>query len=144
MKNILTILFCFILGHNLIAQDGDLNMKIIAHVPAPSGGSGIWHYVDRNGIEYAAIGTREALEIYSLEDPTKPILRASVKGVNTIWREVYAYKDYIYAVTDNASDGVIIVNMKMLRALLPVNSGPLRNCKQSNSKYHHMSYSICR
>lgn len=112
MKNILTILFCFILGQHLIAQDGDLNMKIIAHVPAPSGGSGIWHYVDRNGIEYAAIGTRESLDIYSLEDPSKPILRASVKGVNTIWREVYAYQDYIYAVTDNASDGVIIVNMK--------------------------------
>ncbi|HRG68023.1 MAG TPA: choice-of-anchor B family protein [Saprospiraceae bacterium] len=112
MKNILSLLFYFVFFQGLIAQDGDLNMKIIAHVPAPSGGSGIWHYVDRNGIEYAAIGTRDALDIYSLEDPSKPILRASVKGVNTIWREVYAYKDYIYAVTDNASDGVIIVNMK--------------------------------
>lgn len=112
MKNILGLLFFLVLSNSLVAQDGDLNMKIIAHVPAPSGGSGIWHYVDRNGIEYAAIGTRDALEIYSLEDPSKPILRASVKGVNTIWREVYAYQDYIYAVTDNASDGVIIVNMK--------------------------------
>lgn len=112
MKNILGLLFFLVLSNCLVAQDGDLNMKIIAHVPAPSGGSGIWHYVDRNGIEYAAIGTRDALEIYSLEDPSKPILRASVKGVNTIWREVYAYQDYIYAVTDNASDGVIIVNMK--------------------------------
>ena len=57
MKNILSLLFYFVFFQGLIAQDGDLNMKIIAHVPAPSGGSGIWHYVDRNGIEYAAIGT---------------------------------------------------------------------------------------
>ncbi|HEX5624462.1 MAG TPA: choice-of-anchor B family protein [Saprospiraceae bacterium] len=106
-----TLLFFCLIG-SLQAQDGDLNMKIVAHVPAPEGGSGIWHFVDRNGLEYAAIGTRSALVVYSLEDPSKPIERARVKGVNTTWREVYAYKDYIYGVTDQASDGVIIINMK--------------------------------
>jgi choice-of-anchor B domain-containing protein len=112
MKKSKLIFFLLITLNTVFAQSGDLNMKIIAHVPAPEGGSGIWHYVDRNGIEYAAIGTDNALVIYSLEDPSKPIERARVAGVNTIWREVYAYKDYIYGVTDNKSDGIIIINMK--------------------------------
>lgn len=97
---------------NLFAQDGDLNMKIVAHVPAPEGGSGIWHFVDKNGIEYAAIGLNNALVVYSLEDPTKPIERHRVRGVSTIWREVFIYGNYIYGVTDNRSDGIIIINMK--------------------------------
>ncbi len=112
MKNI-SLTFAFLLTFfHLYSQSGDLNMKIIAHVPAPQGGSGIWHYVDKNGIEYAAIGTKTSLIIYSLEDPTKPIERARLDGVNTTWREVYAYKNHIYAVTDSRSDGVVIVNME--------------------------------
>jgi hypothetical protein len=86
MKKIhLTFVFLLAIIY-LFAQSGDLNMKIIAHVPAPQGGSGIWHYVDKNGIEYAALGTKNSLVIYSLEDPTKPIERARVDGVNTTWR----------------------------------------------------------
>ena len=26
-------------------KDPDLNMKIIAHIEDPSGGSGVWHYI---------------------------------------------------------------------------------------------------
>lgn len=96
---------------SLLAQDGDLNMRIVAHVPAPEGGSGIWHFVDKNGIEYAAIGLNNALVVYSLEDPSKPIERHRVRGVSTIWREVFIYGNYIYGVTDNRSDGIIIINM---------------------------------
>lgn len=92
------------------AQDGDLNMSIIAHVQG--NGSGIWHYLGKNGIEYAAMGYTDALVVYSLEDPSKPIERFRFPGVNTIWREVFFYGEYIYAVTDSKSDGVIIINMK--------------------------------
>ena len=112
MRNYLSGFFLCFLSIWSFAQDGDLNMKIVAHVPAPEGGSGIWHYVDRNGVEYAAIGTQSALVVYSLEDPSKPIERYRANGVRTIWREVFFYGDYIYGVTDNASDGVIIINMK--------------------------------
>lgn len=110
MKKYGLLVLLLSLIHSLFSQSGDLNMKIVAHVPGA--GSGIWHYVDKNGIEYAALGTTTALVIYSLEDPSKPIERARVNGVNTIWREVFFYKDYIYAVTDSKSDGLIIVNMK--------------------------------
>ena len=110
MKKSVLLVFLVFLINSVFAQDGDLNMKIVAHVPGA--GSGIWHYVDKNGIEYAALGTTTALVIYSLEDPSNPIERARVAGVNTIWREVFSYKDHIYAVTDSKSDGVVIVNMK--------------------------------
>ncbi|MBK9109127.1 MAG: choice-of-anchor B family protein [Saprospiraceae bacterium] len=106
------LIFCCLSSFVLNAQDGDLNMKIVAHVPAPEGGSGIWHFVDRNGVEYAALGSRTALVVYSLEDPSKPIERYRASGVNTTWREVFSYGDYIYGVTDASSDGVIIINMK--------------------------------
>ncbi|MCC6754184.1 MAG: choice-of-anchor B family protein [Saprospiraceae bacterium] len=105
--------FCaFLLAGEMFAQDGDLNMKIVAHVPAPEGGSGIWHYVDRKGVEYAAIGTRSALVIYSLENPAQPIERYRAKGVTTTWREVFSYGDYIYGATDASSDGLIIIDMR--------------------------------
>ncbi|MBK8956159.1 MAG: choice-of-anchor B family protein [Saprospiraceae bacterium] len=111
--NLKYLLVCFCLvSLQLSAQDGDLNMKIVAHVPAPEGGSGIWHFVDKNGIEYAALGSRTALVVYSLEDPSKPIERYRASGVNTTWREVFSYGDYIYGVTDASSDGLIIINMK--------------------------------
>lgn len=112
MKLTKVFAFLYFACSSLFAQDGDLNMRIIAQVPAPEGGSGIWHFVDQNGIEYAAIGTNNALVVYSLEDPTKPIERHRVRGVSTIWREVFIYGNYIYGVTDNRSDGVIIINMK--------------------------------
>ena len=106
-----TFLFCFTC-FSLLAQDGDLNMKIVAHVPVPEGGSGIWHFVDKNKIEYAVFGSKDAVIIYSLEDPAKPIERFRLPGVNTIWREVYIYGDYIYGVNDNQANGLIIINMK--------------------------------
>ncbi|MBK9272577.1 MAG: choice-of-anchor B family protein [Saprospiraceae bacterium] len=96
----------------LFAQDGDFNMEILSNVPVPEGGSGIWHYVDKAGIEYAVFGSQTAVIIFSLEDPKNPIERFRISGVQTIWREVFFYGDYIYAVTDSRSDGLIIINMK--------------------------------
>mgnify|MGYP002074103749 CR=1 FL=1 len=110
LNKLFGFIFCFSLSLSLFGQkDGDLNMEIIAHVPGL--GSGIWHFVDKNGIEYACIGLQSALVIYSLEDPAKPIERKRIPGVNTIWRECFSYKDFIYAVTDQVSDGLIIVDM---------------------------------
>ncbi len=112
MKSGFSLLVSLLTTFAVFCQSGDLNMKIVAHIPAPEGGSGVWHYVDRNGIEYAAFGSNTALVVYSLEDPANPIERYRAKGVTTIWREVFAYGDYIYGATDNASDGLIIINMK--------------------------------
>jgi choice-of-anchor B domain-containing protein len=111
MRSIFTVLFLFISIDIFSQKDPDLNMKIIAHVPDANGGSGVWHFV-KDSIEYAGYGSNTALVIYSLEDPTKPIERYRAEGVKTIWREVFAYGDYIYGVTDQSADGVIIINMK--------------------------------
>ncbi|NOT37142.1 MAG: choice-of-anchor B family protein [Saprospiraceae bacterium] len=95
------------------AQDGDLNMTIVAKVPEATGGSGIWHYYDPiKKIEYAVLGSKAATIIYSLEDPTKPIERFRLPGGQTIWREVFSYGKFVYAVTDvNADDGLAIIDM---------------------------------
>ncbi|MBK8451602.1 MAG: hypothetical protein IPL42_16915 [Saprospiraceae bacterium] len=113
--------------------------------PAGSGaaGSGIWHFVDSSGLEYAVIGLSTALVIYSLEDPSKPIERARVPGVRTIWREVYTYKNHIYAVTDESSDGVIIVNMRNAPLDITHKFWTSSVTANNQTKYYHMPYSIC-
>ncbi|MBK7232506.1 MAG: choice-of-anchor B family protein [Saprospiraceae bacterium] len=112
MSLIKFFLFFLISSFSLLAQDGDFNMEILANVKVPEGGSGIWHYVDNNGIEYAVFGSRTAVIIYSLEDPKNPIERFRLPGVETTWREVFIYGDYIYGVNDNQANGLIIINMK--------------------------------
>ena len=100
---------CFILK----AQDGDLNMKLVAHVPAPEGGSGVWHYFDKkHNTEYAVFGSRTSVVLYSLEDPSKPKERFRFTGTTTTWREVFSYGEFVYGVTDNAADGLVIIDMR--------------------------------
>jgi len=100
---------CFILK----AQDGDLNMKLVAHVPAPEGGSGVWHYFDKkHSTEYAVFGSRTSVVLYSLEDPSKPKERFRFTGTTTTWREVFSYGEFVYGVTDNAADGLVIIDMR--------------------------------
>lgn len=97
----------------MMAQDGDLNMSIVAHVPSPEGGSGVWHYVDKkHKTEYAVFGSRTAVVLYSLEDPTKPKERFRFTGSTTTWREVFSYGEFVYGVTDNAADGLVIIDMR--------------------------------
>ncbi len=95
------------------AQDGDLNMKIVAHVNAPEGGSGIWHHYDKKRkIEYAVLGSRTSTILFSLEDPKNPKERFRLTGGTTTWREVFSYGDYVYAVTDvETEDGLAIIDM---------------------------------
>ncbi|MEO6189079.1 MAG: choice-of-anchor B family protein [Saprospiraceae bacterium] len=113
MKKIIQIVLCFSFVLGLKAQDGDLNMTIVAHVPAPEGASGVWHYVDKkHKTEYAILGSRTATVLYSLEDPTKPKERFRFTGATTTWREVFSYGEFVYAVTDNATDGLAIIDMR--------------------------------
>lgn len=96
------------------AQDGDLNMTLVAHVPAPEGGSGVWHYFDKKKkTEYAVFGSRNAVVLYSLEDPAKPKERFRFTGITSTWREVFSYGEFVYAVTDvQGADGLVVIDMR--------------------------------
>jgi choice-of-anchor B domain-containing protein len=93
------------------AQEIPLNTRLLAHIPLPEDGSGIWGYEDRNGIPYAVIGGFNQAWVYSVEDPENPILRHKAPGFPSIWREIRGYGDYIYVVNDRGADGLLIIDM---------------------------------
>jgi choice-of-anchor B domain-containing protein len=70
-----------------------------------------WHHVDSKGNEYAVIGTRGGTAIYLLKDPAKPQRVAFIPGARGTWREMKTYKDFVYIVADQGTDGVIIADM---------------------------------
>lgn len=85
------------------------NMQLMSHIDFGEGGSGIWGHTDANGIEYAVIGTRQAIRILSLEDPANPIERLVIPGATNNWREMRTWGNYIY-VTTEGPDGVTIID----------------------------------
>jgi choice-of-anchor B domain-containing protein len=95
-------------------QQPNFNLELLANVNeyAKEQYSAIWGYVDAQGREYAILGTRIGTAIYSLADPRKPKKIALITGKQSIWREMKFWKNYVYVVTDDATDGLLIVNMK--------------------------------
>lgn len=117
-KHIFSICLFLLLGTTtpLVAQtqQPNFNLELLANVNEYSREqySAIWGYVDAQGREYAILGTRIGTAIYSLTDPRKPKKLALITGSQSIWREMKFWKNYVYVVTDNAPDGLLIVNMK--------------------------------
>ncbi|MBL0081316.1 MAG: choice-of-anchor B family protein [Saprospiraceae bacterium] len=105
---ILIVLFSAFNVSQLNAQKKE-NMQLMSHIDFGEGGSGIWGHTDANGIEYAVIGTRQAIRILSLEDPANPIERLVIPGATNSWREMRSWGNYIY-VTTEGPDGVTIID----------------------------------
>jgi choice-of-anchor B domain-containing protein len=107
MRIFFSILFAW-LSLQLWAQT-KFNIELQSHIDFGEQGSGIWGYTDKNGIEYAVLGTNKSIRLISLEDPTKPIVRLTIPGVNNSWREARTWKEFIY-VTTEGTDGLTIIN----------------------------------
>lgn len=101
--------FCFTLEVGQLNAQKKENMELKAHIDFGEGGSGIWGHTDANGIEYAVIGTRQAIRILSLEDPANPVERLVIPGATNNWREMRSWGNYIY-VTTEGPDGVTIID----------------------------------
>jgi len=110
MKSLITLILSLILCLSLSSQE-DFNLELLANVSVGEDGNDIWGFVDANGIEYAAMGSATKVSIFSLEDPTNPILRQEVPGDASIWRDMKHYKNHIYFTTDTGNDGLGIINM---------------------------------
>ncbi|GLR15512.1 choice-of-anchor B family protein [Portibacter lacus] len=113
MKAFFSVITFLVIGFNAIIGQGNLNIEQIAHVPNAEKLNDIWGYVAEDGTEYAIIGTRNATEIYSLADPSNPLLVKRVPGASTVWRDIKVLGNYAYVVADQpgSNDGVIIINM---------------------------------
>lgn len=72
----------------------------------------VWGYEDRNGVEYAILGARQAFIIYDISNPTAPGEVAFIPGVSSIWRDMKSYGNYIYGIADQGQDGLLVINME--------------------------------
>ena len=108
LKVIAALMLTTVLG---FSQQTNFNLVEIANVPFAEGCNDIWGYVDGNGTEYALVGTRTASVVMSLEDPTNPIQRARIEGVQSTWRDFKTFGEYAYCIADVGEDGLLIINM---------------------------------
>src|SRR5690242_9039596 len=97
MKKLLFILFAF--GVNV--SFAQLNITLLSHLPYAHALANIGGYVDHSGNEYALVGDSLGLDIVDVTIPTSPVVRFSVSGPYSEWREVKTYRDYAYVTTEN-------------------------------------------
>ena len=88
-----------------------LHLSLIAQVEHPFETNDIWGYVAPDGTEYAVVGTERDCRIYSLADPSAPLLVATIPGATSIWRDFKSYDQYIYQITQRGRDGLTIIDM---------------------------------
>ena len=75
----------------------------------------IWGYENSLQNEFAIIGTKTSIRIYNVTNTDSVFLvKEYVDGANTSWRDFKTYKNYLYAVCDNCSEGLEIINMDSL------------------------------
>ena len=106
-----TIIILLLLSSFTTFGQSDFNIELLAHVDVGESSSDIWGYVDQNGIEYAIIGLRTSTQVYSLENPSNPILRGTFPGTSSSWRDIKTYENYAYVVADQGEDGLVIIDM---------------------------------
>ena len=86
MLKYIYIIFVFtVLSNNMLFGQGDaLNAKLLSNIPLSENSSDIWGY-EKDGIRYAIIGSATKTQVFSLEDPSKPILRYAAPGAQSVW-----------------------------------------------------------
>lgn len=92
----------------------DFNLELVSNVQYDTDaeyGNDIWGFVDKNGVEYAVVGSRTSTLLFSLADPTDPQLVYEVEGAVGIWRDMKAVGDYIYVTADQGNDGLLVIDM---------------------------------
>jgi len=70
-------------------------------------------YVDTLNNEYALVGTDFGMSIVDVTVPTNPVIKYTVPGDPSIWREIKTYRKFAYVVTEGGG-GVTVVDLSNL------------------------------
>lgn len=70
-------------------------------------------YVDSLGNEYALVGTDFGMSIVDVSIPSSPVIKYTVPGASSIWREIKTYKKFAYVTTEGGG-GVTVVDLSNL------------------------------
>ena len=104
------------------------NVDLLSRVPdrsAAASGADIWGFVDLNTQrEYAIMGYSTGTAVYDVTDPQTPREVGFIDGQRTTWRDIKVYQfwdpsaqrfnAYAYVTSDNASDGLFIIDLSGL------------------------------
>ena len=127
MKKLHAALIC-LLGFQCslgFAQNNNIEFKSILPFNN-SGTANIWGFVKGN-TEYALVGltggtgNNSACAIVDVTNATNPVLKFTIPGPNSIWREIRTWGNYAY-ITTEASDntfGITIANLSYLPDSVP-------------------------
>jgi choice-of-anchor B domain-containing protein len=114
MKKLLTITLAVMLSTVLYAQNFNLTLR--STIPYGVSLSNIGGFVDSQGNEYALVGYFEGLDIVDVTDPDNPVVKFTVPGPQSDWREVKTWGNYAYVTTEGGNSGLQIIDMSNLPA----------------------------
>jgi len=112
----IVFIIVFVLSITNVAEAQTFNTLPQANVSGMPGGvyNDVWGYVDKQGKEYAIIGSSQAINIYDVSDCKNPIQKWSYQDGSTVtWRDFKTYRNYAYAVCDVSActEGLEIINL---------------------------------
>ncbi len=110
------ILFLLSISLTSLAQES-LNVELFGLVNrGDERYSGSWSYIGADGSEYALIGAKSGLAVYSIDDPLAIEELGFVSGPSSNWREITVLGDYAYVTTEGPSDstGLQVINLSEL------------------------------
>lgn len=107
------------------AQVPTRNFDLLAHrndyppTPGYTGYSACWGYVAPDGREFAIVGTFQGTAIYEVTDPANTAFVEFIPGPPSEWREMKAYRQWVYVVTEGLSAGRGLQIIRMSDPLHP-------------------------
>ncbi len=90
------------------------NLTLRSNLPYAGSLANIGGYVDSLGNEYALVGWSGGLDIVDVTDPANPVVKQTIPGTNSGWREVKTWEKYAYVTTEGGSLGLQIIDMSTL------------------------------
>ena len=108
-KFLLVIALFFATGAN-----AQLNVTLQSQLPYSNSLANIGGYVDALGNEYALVGWYNGLDIVDVTDPANPIVKQTISGTGSDWREVKTWSTYAYVTTEGGSNGLQIIDLSTL------------------------------
>ena len=95
-----------------------------------------WGYTDKNGNEYAIIGSRTKIHFLDISNPTNTTYLqgftgsgGGISGANSTWRDIKTYENYAYSVADVGTEGLMIFDLTDLP------SGSISKVYQKNTDF---------
>ena len=116
MKKRLLVLALFISTYT----QAQLNLTFRSQYTYPNGSAlaNIGGYVDTLGNEYALVGWSSGLDIVDVTDPANPIVKQTISGSTSNWREVKTWSHYAYVTTEGGSNGLQIIDLSNLPGIV--------------------------